>query len=302
MSRWLEICIPTRPEAADALSEKLIPYAEMGSVAQEQLGDPADLDPFAMLPLTNLKFYVAEAEDTADLRATMTALATEFKSEAPRYTLLEETDWANAWKTHYEPLRLGQRFWLRPSWVDEPAPNEDDLLITLDPGMAFGTGQHETTQLCLALMEEILVAQPNVTMLDLGTGSGILAIAAALLGVPQIDAYDIDPVAAEAAQENVIHNRVAAQIAVATGVLADVTKQDYDVVVVNILAAIIMPLLRDENLLTYGGKHGRFVFSGIVNTQREEFVAVLTAVGGEVIKIIEQGDWIAILARKSEKS
>ena len=300
MSRWLEVCIPARPETADALSEKLVPYAEMGSVAQEQLGDPADLNPFAMLPTINLKIYVAEADDTADLRATMAALAHEFEAAEPIYILLEETDWANAWKVHYEPLRLGTRFWLRPSWIDEPAPHEDDLLIKLDPGMAFGTGQHETTQLCLELMEEVLVANPEVDMLDLGTGSGILAIAAALLGVPQIDAYDIDPVATAAALENVTDNGVADQIFVDTGGVSDVRGQSYDVVVVNILAVIIMSMLQEGNLMGYGHAQSRFVFSGIVNSQLPGFVAVLTAVGGEVIKVIERGDWVAVLAQKKK--
>jgi len=296
MSRWLEICFVIDGRNAEALGEQLVPYAEMGSVIHEQLGDPENLDPRAMLPQMNVKIYVAERLDTADLRQTMAALGRKFQAEEIVYILLAETDWANAWKAHYEPMRLGQRFWLRPSWENDLPPHEEDLLIQLDPGMAFGTGQHETTQLCLELMEEVLVAQPEVRMLDLGTGSGILAIAAALLGVPQIDAYDIDPVAAEAAAGNCQMNGVENQVYVAAGVLADVRARDYDVVVVNILAAIIMPLLRDEGLLTYGKKDSLFVFSGIVQTQLAEFVEVVEAIGGRVIKVIGRGDWVAVLA------
>ena len=285
---WLEITVTADETTADDLADILRPFAEGESVAIEQLGDPHNLDPNALLPEQYLKIYVSGEQDTAELRQQMTAAV------APHpitFTLLQETDWANAWKAYYHPLRIGQRFWIQPSWLEPEQATADDLIITLDPGMAFGTGQHPTTQLCLSALEEWL--KPGQTVLDLGTGSGILAIGAALLGAGEILAIDNDPLAVQATLENATLNGVADRMTIAEGTLAAVPRRLWDVAVVNILATVIMPLLLEESLLEYGRL---FIFSGIVEEQEDAFTAALAAAGGHIHQILRQEDWLAIVA------
>ena len=160
--------------------------------------------------------------------------------------------------------------------------------------MAFGTGTHETTQLCLALLEQYV--KPQVSLLDVGTGSGILAIGAAKLGAAPILAFDNDPLAVEATGRNALDNGVAALIQVQEASVAQIKQKGWDIVVVNILAHIIKTLLVDEKLLSYVAKDGVMIFSGILGIQSAEMVTAIQAAGASIVEIIEQGEWIAIIA------
>lgn len=287
-SHWVEAALTADEATADDLAERLRPFAEGESVAIEQLGDPHNLDPNALLPELHLKIYIAAELATAELRQQISAAV------APHpvtFTALAPTDWATAWKEHYHPLRIGQRFWIQPSWLAPDQATADDLIITLDPGMAFGTGQHPTTHMCLAALEELV--RPGQRILDLGTGSGILAIGAALLGATAILAVDNDPLSVEATLANAALNGVAEAITVREGTLAAVPEQEWDIVVVNILATIIMPLLTEEALLDHARPGGYFIFSGIVHEQAAAFEATLTAVGGRIMHTHTLGDWVA---------
>jgi len=163
---------------------------------------------------------------------------------APQVSLLGEEDWASSWKAHFKPLEIGQRLLITPSWEPQ-RPDDGRAVIVLDPGMAFGTGGHETTRLCLECLESLLVPAPDqlatMKILDLGTGSGILAIAAAKLGVTQVDAVDIDPQAVIVAAENCLLNKVDNRISCSTTPLAHLG-DNYRIILANILAEELVRL------------------------------------------------------------
>lgn len=301
---WLEVSIVTGEQVAEGVAAAVEPFAYQETVVLEQLGDPHDLNPNAMLPYVTVKFYVAETDDTPALRQAIidkvAAIQADFPAEFPTFRPLQEEDWANAWKVHYKPFRLGQRFWIQPSWEPAVEAEPTDIVLTLDPGMAFGTGLHATTQLCLALLEEWV--EPGDRVLDVGTGSGILAIAAAKLCASQVVAIDNDPLAVAATQGNLAMNGVENQIHVWQGELTSVPVEPYNVVVVNILAPIIILLLREGGLMQYVAPHGHLILSGLINVQKEEVEAAVAAAGGIIRSVRQDGDWLALhVSRKTYK-
>ena len=204
---WVEcVVVVDDGESVDGLSPSQIAgnllemVVGVSNVVYEQLGDPDDPRPYALLSETAVKGYVQEDRDSAEWRTEITTLLVNAGFSKPHFTVLHEQDWANAWKAQYRPIKVGQRFWICPSWLPTPDHKADDMLITLDPGMAFGTGTHPTTQLCLAMLEELV--QPEDSVLDLGCGSGILAIGAARLGANPILAVDNDRDAVQASLDN----------------------------------------------------------------------------------------------------
>ena len=214
----------------------------------------------------------------------------------PEYRIVEEKDWAEAWKVHYHPVRIGKRLMIRPLWT-EVELQPDDVEIALDPGMAFGTGTHPTTQLCLEATEDLLV--PGAQVLDLGTGSGILAIAAAKLGAGHVLALDNDGVAVEAAQLNIEQNGAADKITVQEGSLESVvtSARRFDLILVNILARIIIAMC-DQHLGDVVRPGGLAIFSGIIEEQADDVEAALRKTGLQPYARRQQGDWIVIEARR----
>ena len=210
----------------------------------------------------------------------------------PRIKHLATEDWAEAWKRHYHTLRIGQRIVVAPSW-EEPSLGPGDVLIKLDPGMAFGTGTHPSTQLILRLLERML--HPGDVMLDVGTGSGILAIAAVKLGASRVIATDIDPEAVRTAEENARLNQVREKLTL----LVDSAPKagTYPLVAANILADVIARLLLHENLADRVAPDGVLLLSGIIQQRREVVELALRATGMAVIDVAEDGDWLAIAAR-----
>ncbi|MFN8449463.1 MAG: 50S ribosomal protein L11 methyltransferase [Anaerolineae bacterium] len=198
----------------------------------------------------------------------------------PEYRIVEETDWAEAWKVHYHPLRIGRRLLIRPLWTEvELQPG--DVEIALDPGMAFGTGTHPTTQLCLEAVEDLIV--PGAKALDLGCGSGILAIAAAKLGAAHVLALDIDPVAVESARQNAEQNGAADKITVQEGSLESVitSARRFDLLLCNILARIIIQMC-GQRLGDVVRPGGLAIFSGIIEEQAADVEAALRYRAGAV--------------------
>lgn len=207
---------------------------------------------------------------------------------------LPRADWAEAWKAHYAPLRVGRHFVVAPSWTD-PEVGPGDHLLSLDPGMAFGTGLHPTTQLCLRAVEDL--AAPGGSVLDVGTGSGILAIGAAALGARHVVACDIDPAAAEAAVANAAANHV--RVTVCRGSLAAVPAGTFHLVLGNLLAPVIeamAPLLAQR--VTPGG---HLVACGILEDQGAAVGLALEAEGLALERQLAESDWVALVMGRGQQ-
>ena len=205
---------------------------------------------------------------------------------------IREEDWANNWKQYFKPFRLGRHMVVKPTWEDWKA-EPGDRIIEIDPGMAFGTGTHETTALCIELIEQYY---HEGKLFDIGTGSGILAIAAALLGAKDVYAIDIDEDAVRVAKENVEQNGLSDRIIVEKGDLLKGVHGTYDFAVANILAPVICMLAAP--LKAYLAPGGYFVCSGIIREMRDDVYAALTVAGYEILEERSRGDWCAFAAQK----
>jgi len=205
---------------------------------------------------------------------------------------MKEEDWANSWKKYYKPIRIAHRLMVVPTW-EEYEPKEGDLILKMDPGMAFGTGTHETTRLCATLTEDYM--KPGARVLDVGTGSGILAIAASKLGAEEVMAYDIDPVAVRVAQENCDVNGCTNVTCGISDLLAGVDTKGglYDFVCANIVADIIVRMAGD--IICYMKPGGLLAVSGIIDTQADRVRAALEQGGLAHILTRAENDWNAML-------
>lgn len=203
---------------------------------------------------------------------------------------VKEEDWAGAWKKYYKPLRIGERLVVVPAWEKYDA-KEGDLILKMDPGMAFGTGTHETTRLVAMLIEKYV--KENDVCLDLGTGSGILAIAASKLGAMSVNAYDIDPVAVRVANENVNDNGITNITCGRSDLFAGVEEKTYDLICANIVADIIIRMLPDvEKFLKPGGI---LITSGIIEERAEEVLKAALKTPLEYIEVKEEKSWCAMV-------
>ncbi len=202
-----------------------------------------------------------------------------------------EEDWANNWKKYYKPTLLGERIVVKPTW-EEYIAKENELVIELDPGMAFGTGTHETTRMCVQALERYV--NLDSTVFDVGCGTGILAIAAAKLEAKMAIGVDLDPVAVEVAKENVAHNKLE-NIEVLYGNLVEVISEKADIVVANILAEIVCILTDDVKRVLKDG--GYFISSGIIHDRVEMVVNKLEESGFEVLEKNKDGEWNCIVAK-----
>ena len=299
---WLEVSVITDGEGAEAISEALKPFAHQESVVLEQLGDMDDLDPDALEPAVTVKIYASEEKDTPAYRQRIEEVVYQYGRlypiPPPTFRKLEDQDWANAWKEHYHPFRIGNKIWIQPSWIDIEEETDDvkgvrpdDVVLTLDPGMAFGTGLHPTTQMCMRAIESVVV--PGMTVLDVGTGSGILSIAAAKLGASRLLAFDTDALAVKATEENTIKNNVAEQISLFEGTLDQVDEKGWDVVVVNILAPVIIKLFQQFDLMAYTAGNGRLILSGIIEEQGAGVETAVAEAGGCVVEKLQIRDWVS---------
>lgn len=205
---------------------------------------------------------------------------------AHRY--VAEEDWANSWKKYYEILSISPRVVICPSW-ENYEPREGEVVVTLDPGSAFGTGTHETTAMCAEVIDGIITADDKV--LDLGTGSGILSIIAKKLGAASVEAIDIDRLAVDVARENCVQNGV--DIDCHTGELKDAKRNDYSLIVANIVADVIVSLCPDIGDFLAPG--GRFLVSGIIDSKKERVTEACEKAGFRLLSAHRKGDWHAFL-------
>ncbi len=207
---------------------------------------------------------------------------------------VREDDWANNWKQYYKPTRIGKNIIIKPEWEDY-LEEEGDLIVEMNPGMAFGTGNHETTSMCVANLEKYV--KKDSTVFDIGCGSGILGIVAAKLGAKKVLGIDIDEVAVKVANENIEKNGVAGQMKALKGNLADKIDRNTkaDIVVANIMADIVILLSKDVRAFLKEG--GIFISSGIILAKIEEVSKALEENGFEVVEVQRKGEWACILAR-----
>ena len=310
--RWLEVTLPVPAERLDRVCNLLTANGMTGLVVEEegdflrfleqnrQYWDYVDEGLAArMKGASRVKFYVPDSEEgQKQLRQYLAGL----EDHEPQIVSLREEDWATSWQKYYQPIPVGNRVYIVPDWMrGEPVPDGRTPLY-LNPGLTFGTGAHPTTQLCLELLEEVL--QSGDKVLDLGCGSGILAIAALALGASRAVGVDIDPKAADVAFENAALNGIGAdRLSVYAGdVLSDkklaarLGPGQNRVVLANIVADVIIPLSAKAGELM--APDGAFLTSGIIDGRQDEVKAALEVNGFTVTKHLERGGWHAFEARR----
>ena len=220
----------------------------------------------------------------------------------PQIRVVKEEDWATAWKKFYKPLRIGRRVVLKPTW-EEYAARPDDIVIHLDPGMAFGTGMHPTTRLCIIALEELV--QSDDTVLDLGTGSGVLAFVAAKLGAASILGTDIDPLAVRVARENATLNTIDEKVlSLQQGSVPVAMAGRFQVIVANILAEVIVGLFDckygDPPLIEPLQADGYLILSGILAEKAEMVTTTANGYGLRLLDTKHEGDWVALVMKRSD--
>lgn len=206
-------------------------------------------------------------------------------------SMVDEEDYANAWKKYYKPLRVGKQIMIVPSW-EEYLPQKEDIILELDPGMAFGTGTHETTRLCMEFLEEIVTTDTKI--LDVGCGSGILAITGVKLGAPSAIGTDIDPVAVKVAKENALLNGVEEKIQFLRSDLTTGVEGKFEIVCANIVSDIIIAL--SKQLTDFLLPEGKCIVSGIIDIRANEVKNALEDAGLQIVDKKEEGGWVAYLA------
>ena len=312
--KWSELSIHTKNEAVEAISNILHEAGASGVVIEDsaEYAKPRE-DQYGEIYALNeedfpkegviVKAYLAESsflnETVEEIKAAITNL-TKFNIDIGENVVsiveVNEEDWATAWKQYYHPVKISERFTIVPTWEDYTPVSTDELIIELDPGMAFGTGTHPTTVMCLQGLEKVVKA--GDTVIDIGTGSGVLSIGAAMLGAKSVHALDLDEVAVCSAKENVALNKVTETVEVFHGNLLDTVKEPADVVVANILAEIIMSFTDDAFTIVKPG--GLYVTSGIIGAKRDDVKAALEASGFVIEEVLLMEDWVAIIARRPQ--
>ena len=308
---WLEVTLPVPAAELDRVCDILTANGMAGLVVEEeqeflrfleqnrQYWDYVDEDlARRMKGASRVKFYVPDSDEgRRQLRAYLTGL----EQYEPQTVSLREEDWATSWQKYYQPIPVGKRIYIVPEWMRGQEVPDGRSPLYLDPGLTFGTGSHPTTQLCLELLEEVV--RPGDSVLDLGCGSGILAIAALALGAARAIGVDIDPKAADVAYENAALNGVGPdRLSVFAGdVLSDkklaerLRPGQNRVVLANIVADVIIPLSAKAGEFMTGD--GVFLTSGIIDGRQDEVAAALEANGFAVTKHLERTGWHAFETR-----
>lgn len=312
--QWLKVTVATTTEGSEIVSAHLMEAGSSGTMIEDKRDVQTHQRPAGQWDiideniLKNMSddvlvtgYYSVDAragDALPDIRARMEhirGLNLPFDLGALTVAVqsVDEEDWAEYWKKEYVPIRLGKHMLIRPSWMEaEVLPG--DKVIQIDPGMAFGTGTHETTGLCTCLVEEYV--SPGDKVIDIGTGTGILAIAAAHCGAQDVLAVDIDPVAVRVAAQNVRDNGFTGTIRVLAGDLFQAVDEVADVVIMNIIADVIIPVVGQvRNHIRQGGA---FIASGIARERVGEVVKALTDADYQSLDVRELGEWAAIACRR----
>ncbi|WP_440895891.1 50S ribosomal protein L11 methyltransferase [Amphibacillus sp. Q70] len=312
--KWSELCVHTTNEAIESISNILHEAGASGVVIEDAadfakersdvFGEVYELDPAdypeegvylkAYLPVNS---FLGEAVEQIK-QAINQLLVYDIDIGHNRITLSEvnEEEWATAWKKYYKPVKVSNKIIITPTWEDYQAGSTEEIVVELDPGMAFGTGTHPTTVLSIQAIEKYL--KNEQTVIDVGTGSGVLSIVAALLGAKQVFAYDLDDIAVKAATINSKLNKTASTVTVKQNNLLNHVTLNPDLIVANLLAEIILRFEKESFTLLKPG--GLFITSGIIQAKEFEVKEALVNTGFEILEVNQMEDWILIVAKKPE--
>ena len=305
METWNELTVKVKTEDTARASDVCTVIADMGIYVEDYsdlenvVWNIAHVDLIEQELLERdrthslIHVYIKQEKDALEcvefIKARLDAEGIEYETSIVG---VNEEDWANNWKQYYHTQRIGKRIVVTPSW-EEYTPSGDDVQMRLDPGMAFGTGTHDTTRLCLELLEEVVT--PETRILDVGTGSGILSVGGVLLGAPSALGVDIDPVAVKVANENAEINEVTGKTEFVCGDLTDKVHGKFEIVTANIVADVIIRLL--STVKNYLLKGGVLIVSGIIDTRADEVENACHEAGFTTEKRLEHGGWVAIKLR-----
>lgn len=310
--KWSEIGIHTTNEAVEPISNILHEAGASGVVIEDhlelqkeredQFGEIYQLNPDdypdegvmikAYLPVNS--FLGETVEEIKQAINNLPLFNIDIGRNLVTLSEVNEEEWATAWKKYYNPVKISERFTIVPTWENYVPVNSDELIIELDPGMAFGTGTHPTTVMCIQALERTIKKGDKV--IDVGTGSGVLSIAAALLGASSIKALDLDEVAVQSARLNIKLNKVHERVSVSQNNLLDGINDTVDVVVANILAEVILRFTDDVARVVK--KDGYFIASGIIQKKKEEVKEAIIQAGFDIVETIQMEDWVALLAKR----
>ena len=307
---WAEVGFRTTHEAVDAVSSLFEEAGASGTVIEDPalindyihsgLWDYTDIPEQKDTSVVTVKAYLA-ADDSLDeklasIRAGLDEIAARGVDTKPAefsVTRVQDEDWANSWKAYFHTDKVGERVVIQPSW-EEYEPKEGEVVLRLDPGAAFGTGTHPTTAMCLRAMEKLI--KPGMTVFDVGTGSGVLAIAAAKLGAKEVRAVDYDATAVRVARENIEANGVADVVSTAESALVSASPGRAGLVTANLIADLVIRLLPDLGAHLETG--GALLASGIIESRAQEVREAAETAGFFVAEDHEEKEWHAMVSRR----
>lgn len=299
-NKWLEMRLAIPDQAVDLVSQALMEIGCTGITAAEKALDTfvvPEPDSLGNDPVLRAYFIYPEnvemlCDSVQQALSTLAGLYPELTETLLDYRQLADHDWASDWQQHFPPFRVGNRLVIHPSWVDWPTTG-NEAVLTLDPGQAFGTGTHATTGLCLeALSDHFESISPPQRILDVGTGSGILAMAGAALGATEVIACDIDSAACQVARANIQQNQLTQQISITDDPLDKISGQ-YDLVLANILAAENIRLA--DQLVEHLAPKGRLVLSGILIEQEQQVITGFADFPLELLSTSHRDEWTCIV-------
>jgi len=312
---WAQITVKTTTLAADMVAGIFHDIGTGGAVIEDRADIALNQKPEGEWDIIDehiadnmdievcVKGFVPEDERLNDQLAFVRSELARFVENAPELDwgslavsvlLVSDEDWANNWKKYYKPIKPGKYIVIKPSW--EPYEVKDnDLVLEMDPGLAFGTGTHETTRLCILLLEKYV--KKDMAVFDVGCGTGVLAMCAALLGASHVNAIDIDPVAVKVANNNIEANALVSKINAFCGNLLEGHFESADLIIANIIADIVIRLT--PKALEHLNSKGIFITSGIINERAQDVKDALLENGFTILETLTEGEWTAIAAKRS---
>ncbi|OJX46212.1 MAG: ribosomal protein L11 methyltransferase [Chloroflexi bacterium 44-23] len=303
---WLEIMVSCDAELAESISEVFSRYVTHGVVTETEVKyDDAEetLLDYGPVKVMGYIAYDGQIEATKQkIESALGHLRLIQPIPQPIYRKIEDQNWMESWKKFYNPVLIGEKLLILPPWIENPNPER--LAIKIDPSLAFGTGMHPTTQMCLSLAEPFL--HPGINVIDIGCGSGILSIAAAKLGATRVLAVDVDRTSVETTLSNAIKNEVGSAIETGAGSVEEIINGDFSiqhapVVMINILAPVIIRLF-DDGLANLVEDDGYLIVSGILDYYEDEIQSVVKSYGFELIGQRMIKDWVGLAFHKHPKS